>query len=76
MPSKTMTVSDLARLLAENHLLLHVIRMKPSKTFTATLEPTASQHTFFYASSRSPEIAVNEVVKKFETWLQGKERAR
>lgn len=76
MTNKSMTVSDLARFLAENHLLLHVIRMKPSKTFTATLEPTTSNRTYFYASNQNPGTAVDDAVKKFETWLQGRGRPR
>jgi hypothetical protein len=74
MTNKGMTVSDLARFLAENHLLLHVIRMKPSKTFTATLEPIGASRTYFYGTNRSPGAAVDEAVKKFETWLQGRAR--
>lgn len=82
----SMTVFDLAAFLAENHLLLHVIRLKPAKVFTAVLESTALDHAQakdakifgrlerFEASSRDPADAVERAMAAFETWLQGKPR--
>lgn len=73
-----MTLSDLARFLAENHLLLHVIRLKPSQVWTAVLEPngfvTSADRDRFEASSRDPADAVEKATAKFETWLQGRPR--
>lgn len=73
----SMTVFDLAAFLAENHLLLHVIRLKPAKVFTAVLESTALSPApleRFEASSRDPADAVEKAMAAFETWLQGKPR--
>jgi len=73
-----MTVSDLARFLAESHLVLHVERRKPSRSFIATLESSSAfrgHHINAWSSTNlSPAKAISIAMAEFETWLQGKAR--
>jgi len=74
----SMTISDLARFLAENNLVLHVERRKPSRSFIATLESADAflgHHVNAWSGTNlSPGKAISIAMAKFETWLQGKPR--
>lgn len=58
---------SVAVFLADNELLLHVRRLKPSRVCVATLESLASPDVSWIGESRDPDAAVAAAIAKFET---------